>query len=106
MISVKRMPLITCLAIILLNGCDGERNRETHDYKQVISSNYTTKADAIAIAKKETEKRHWPGVKVSSVRFEGSNWVVELERIPQSYGGQATVHIGTNGQVFNYTPSL
>lgn len=61
----------------------------------------TDKAQAIAIAKQEVDRKGWAFSRVSRVEKDGEQWRVSLVRFPPAFGGHATVVI-TNGEVARY----
>jgi len=80
------------MTLVLASGC-AERHAITGEH-------------AIAISKKEIQKRNWEGATVVSVNFSNQTWTVDLDRAPSSFGGHATVVVNAAGKVIEYVPGL
>ena len=99
---------ITCqvycqLAALLLLASAVGCGRTAEASKDWNRDSMVTKEQALSIAEQEVKKRGWINFTNIGCDLQGNRWVIRLERLPEVFGGHATVEVSTNGAV-RYVP--
>jgi len=66
----------------------------------------TTKEQAIVIAKQEVVRRGWTNFREKSCALDGDHWRVLIVRLPEVFGGHASIYIPTNGGPIRYVKGM
>lgn len=94
--------------LLLLADCGDKGGRKgaasSHSNVWPTNSPVLTQDSAIWLANEQARQRGWSQFQVAECEINNDHWVVRLRRLPEVFGGHATVLIPTNGGPVRYVP--